>query len=62
MTLVKEIILNNTGSYAIVVDSNDDQWYCHYSKHDNISVSDYLIDVYQYFQKNRSEYFNCDIA
>lgn len=62
MSKVKEIVLNQTGQHAIVVDVNNDQWFCQVTREENVSVSDYLIDVYLFFVQFRDEYFHCDVA
>jgi hypothetical protein len=59
---VKEIVLNQTGRHAFVIDENNDQWFCHLSRQDDISINDFLIDVYLYFMNDRREFFQCDVA
>lgn len=62
MAYIKEITLTRPGLYAIVVDEHNEQWFCNFSKKENQSETDYLIDVFLWFISRRRELFDCDVA
>ena len=62
LSFIYEIVLNQTGNHAFVVDNQDNQWFCRYIRKPEQEVESYLLDVFLYFIHDRCRYFDCDAA
>lgn len=62
MNYIHQIILNQTGNHAFVIDIHQNQWFCRYERQPEQGVESYLVEVFLLFIHDRWEYFDCDAA
>lgn len=62
MSYIHDIVLNQTGNHAFVIDNQENQWFCRCVRKPEQEVESYLLEVFLYFIQDRGRYFDCDAA